>query len=283
MLIDGDVLCYKVALGGEYAVNWASEGQPELWTVWADAEETKARFKSAIYSLKEKLGADWAIIAVTKDTENFRKAFLPSYKDNRSNNRRPILLHELRKFCTEHFEALSDPRLEADDILGILATGGSFNGECVESPECILVSADKDMRTIPGDHYHVETGQKFRVSEIDATYFFLSQALGGDITDNYTGCEGIGRERAEQVLKAGEAWEQYTHTLKSGPRKGTEEVRWRKIKARDQWHTVVSHYQKAGFTEEDAIVQARCARILTRDLYNDKTGEITLWQPPPSK
>lgn len=280
LLIDGDVLCYKVALGGEEAVNWADEGQPDLWTVWADAAETKARFKSAIYALKDKLNADWAVIAITRDTDNFRKKLLPTYKGDRSKQRKPLLLEELRTFCLVHFGALHDPRLEADDILGILATGGTFQGESYKLGTTVIVSADKDLKTIAGEHYHVEQRVGFRMGYEDAYLFFMSQALGGDITDNYQGCEGIGRERAEQALRDGVAWEQYEHTFKSGPRKGLVEKRWRKIEARDWWHTVVSHYEKAGLTEEDALVQARCAHILTADLYDDTTGEIKLWQPP---
>jgi len=43
------------------------------------------------------------------------------------------------------------------------------------------------------------------------------------------------------------------------------------------WPVVVAAFEKQGLTEDDALVQARLARILRP---NDYDGEsITLWQP----
>ena len=42
---------------------------------------------------------------------------------------------------------------------------------------------------------------------------------------------------------------------------------------------MLTAFHKAGLTEEDALVQARVARILRADDYNFKNGEITLWEP----
>jgi DNA polymerase-1 len=45
------------------------------------------------------------------------------------------------------------------------------------------------------------------------------------------------------------------------------------------WQAIVTTYEKAGLTEDDAIIQARCARILRyEDIDNE--GEIILWTPP---
>lgn len=287
ILIDGDLLCYQVALSAEHATNWADAGDPELWTVHADAEETRSRFKAAIYGLKTDLGADWAEIAITKDTENFRKKVLPTYKGNRSANRKPILLAHLRQFCIDHFGALWDARLEADDILGILATGGAISewratGTAQLLGEVIIVSADKDLKTIPGLHYNPEHPERGVVNVVpyQADRFFMAQALGGDITDNYTGCPGIGYERAEEWLAKGVRWESYEHVFKTGKRKGLSETRWREFgptAAMTDWEAVVSAYKKAGLTEQDALVQARCARILRAEDYVD--GEVKLWSP----
>jgi DNA polymerase-1 len=42
---------------------------------------------------------------------------------------------------------------------------------------------------------------------------------------------------------------------------------------------VVAAYEKAGLTEEDAIVQARVARILRYEEFNQKKEEVLLWNP----
>lgn len=274
------MLCYQVALSGEYAANWADEGQPDLWTVWASETDVKSRLKSAIYTLKEEVGASWAVVVVTQDSENFRKTLLPSYKENRSSNRKPIMLSLLRKYCVDHFEGLSDPRLEADDILGILQTGGEFAGQSVpEGHESLIVSGDKDMKTIPGLHLNIERRREgvFEISQDAADEFHMIQALAGDITDNYAGCPGIGMERAKRIIKERIAVRSFEHVFKSGPRKGLSETRWEEYGAEDLWHSVRTHYEKAGLTEEDALVQARCARILRSSDYVN--GEVKLWEP----
>ena len=71
------------------------------------------------------------------------------------------------------------------------------------------------------------------VTEEDANYNHLLQALTGDAVDGYSGCPGIGIKRASRLLDADASWD-----------------------------SVIAAYDKAGLTEEDALVQARVARIL---------------------
>jgi DNA polymerase-1 len=47
----------------------------------------------------------------------------------------------------------------------------------------------------------------------------------------------------------------------------------------DLWDKVLQAYDKKGYTEAEALQQARCARILRHGEYNKKTGEVKLWQP----
>jgi DNA polymerase-1 len=46
-----------------------------------------------------------------------------------------------------------------------------------------------------------------------------------------------------------------------------------------EWQTVVNTYEKAGMTEEDALLNARMAFILRDGYYNKETKEIKLWTP----
>ena len=45
------------------------------------------------------------------------------------------------------------------------------------------------------------------------------------------------------------------------------------------WKTVVSAFEKQGLSENDALTQARVARILRAEDYNFKTHKPILWTP----
>lgn len=280
LLIDGDVLCYRIGFSAEEVINWADKGSSEeTLTVHVNASEVKARLKAAIYALKEKLNADWAVVCVTRDTENFRKAILPTYKENRTSSRKPIALKMLRQFLIDHFGALHHPKLEADDILGILQTGGAFGPEDGSLlGETTIVSSDKDLLGVPGKHYRLNDERLETVTELGAEEWHATQTLAGDITDNYAGCPGVGMERALKAINEGYGWNSYEHVFKSGPRKGLVETRWEQFAASSLWEIIVTHYLRAGLTEADALVQARCAWMLRAENWNNATQEITLWE-----
>ena len=42
---------------------------------------------------------------------------------------------------------------------------------------------------------------------------------------------------------------------------------------------MVRPFKKAGLTEDDALVQARVARILRAEDFNFETQEVILWNP----
>jgi hypothetical protein len=73
---------------------------------------------------------------------NFRREVDPTYKLNRQ-TRKPLCYAALRQRVEGKYNCLAMPGLEADDIMGILATkpGQVHN---------IIVSQDKDMKGIPG-------------------------------------------------------------------------------------------------------------------------------------
>lgn len=276
LLIDADVVCYEVAMSAEVAINWAEIGEPDLWTIHAKQGETEDRFRAAIAALQEVTNCDEAVLCLTDASANWRLSVYPAYKSNRSGKRKPMLLPVLRELALAEFKTFLRPSLEGDDCLGILATHPKLI-----PGEKVVATKDKDLKTIPGTHYN--WGKPvlglFEVSPEEADAFHLRQALAGDATDGYPGCPGIGMDTAQDRLKDGVAWESYPHEFKSGPRKGTVETRWRKIEATSPWHTVVSHYEKAGLTEADALVQARVARILRSTDFNFQTKEPILWEP----
>lgn len=269
-LIDGDIFAYEVAAGSEEPINWGDG----LWTLHAWEGPARSALTSRIEQLAEKVGATRIIVALS-DTENWRKKLLPSYKENRQTQRKPLLLKVLKEHLCESFETCVQSGLEADDVLGILATCPDLKGDKV------IVTKDKDLKTIPGLHYlaHKEDLGVFEVSPSEADDWHLIQTLAGDVSDGYSGCPGIGVETARKIIEEPFGWEQYEHTFTSGKRAGETELRWRKIEVATKWEAVVSHFIKAGLSEEEALTQARVARICRACDFDFENEQVKLWNP----
>lgn len=248
LLIDGDVLAYTMAASKEIAV----ELEPDYWHWWVNIEEVKAAINGEIATYLDELGADSYVLALTDSDGNFRKTILPTYKGKRANVKKPVALMEIREWMQREHETFLRPGLEGDDVMGILATWPKF---IQERGKPIIVSIDKDMKTIPGTYVRdLETGPVV-ITEEEADYWHMYQTLTGDQTDGYGGCPGIGPKRAEAALAAAEE----------------EGV--------PLWDTVVNLYRKAKMGEDEALVQARVARILRASDYNFKERKPILWSP----
>lgn len=241
LLIDGDILLYKIAMNNEVETHWGDG----LWTLHSDANICKADVDLVIEDLGSSLEADDYVVALT-DSKNFRKDVLPTYKNNRKDKRKPLALKELREYVIKKHRGIVWDNLEADDVMGIMAT------EPTEE-ERIVVTIDKDLKTVPcnlsSDGLNVE-----RIPERLADYWFMIQTLTGDKVDGYDGVEGIGIKTAEKLIK------KYTN-----------------VPLLDLWKIVKKIYVDKGYTEAEALQQARVARILRHGDYNKKTGEVKLW------
>ena len=241
LLIDADVLLYQYSTAVEEVYEW----EPDRFTLSADAKEAKERLDIAVMELKDDLEADDFVMCLS-DTENFRKVILPTYKSGRKKTRKPVCYLELKEYVQDVYRSRLLPGLEADDVLGILMTGRRIKGEK------IIVSIDKDLNTIEGLHYNPwkDDPEVYDVSKEEADYNHLFQTLTGDSTDGYSGCPGIGPKRAERILDDS-----------------------------CTWASVVETYEKAGLGEEEALTQARVARILRKKEWNERRKEVRLWTP----
>ncbi len=253
LLIDGDIDAYKIAARNQTTTDWGDGVQG----VVTDATEAKAQIDVTYKRLKKMLGATRLIVGLS-DSTNFRKEILPSYKGNRKNVIKPALLAELKQYLTDNYEVFKRPTLEADDVLGILATMGDEKG-LIEG-ERIVVSEDKDLKSIPGMLFnprHPERGT-VEISVEQADLEHMRQTLTGDSTDGYGGCPGIGAAKVDKVLT-------------------------KKTEGDTLWSLVVAAYVKKGLTEADALVQARVARILRATDYDFINKRPVLWTPPQAK
>lgn len=258
LLIDGDIVAYKAAFHTERPINWGDG----TWGLSADEEEAGTYADNLIESWAEDLSADRVIVCLSDPKENWRKEILPTYKAPRGNVRKPVLLDWLRNDYMEgNYETFRRPTLEADDVMGILST--ATNGAGLKGFERIIVSEDKDMKTIPGLLLNprdlkggikaVDALQHITVQDADASHWM--QTLCGDQVDNYTGCPGVGEKTATKILAA--AWETGTSL----------------------WAAIVETYAKRDLDEDFALTQARVARICRASDYDFKRKEVILWNP----
>ena len=195
--------------------------------------------KRELTKLENKLGSLSTLILFFTDSINFRKKILPEYKGHR-NRKKPCGYKRVINALRKEYKVILKPTLEADDTMGIYAT---------KYPGNIIASPDKDMRQIPGKLYNFD--ETFTIDKDEGAKWHLIQTLAGDQTDGYGGVPGIGVKRAETLFKD----------------KGYS------------WKTVVGAFVEKNLTEEDALVNARLAKILTADDYDFKKKEPILWSP----
>lgn len=245
LLLDADILVYQSAAVHQRVTDWGDD----TVTVTTDSlEEAINTIQNAVDQFQQTLKAG-RIVFCLSDSDNFRKALLPTYKANRPV--KPVLVAPLKEWLRANTRCYQKPTLEGDDVLGILATHPTL----IKGPK-IMVSIDKDMKTIPGTIYNPGRDTLDTVSPEEADYWHMFQTITGDPTDNYKGCPGVGPKGADKALQ--EAVDQ----------------------GRPLWEAVVDTYARKGLTEGDALVQARVARILRHTDYNFKTKEPRLWEPP---
>lgn len=252
ILCDADIVAYKASIVNEKHYDFGDTGVAEH----LDHDGCIRNVEQLINGYADRLKADRVLICLSDPEVNFRKQLNPTYKSNRKDTVPPQMLAWIKEYLENEYQSFRRPRLEADDIMGILATSGD---RFIEGKR-IIVSEDKDMRTIPAlvfNPNHPDLGV-LDVSRLDANRFHMWQAVVGDPTDGYGGCPGVGKggrfvEFAESILAA--------------------------TTAQELWDLVLMAYASVGLTEDDAIMQARMARILQDGDYNYKTKGIRLWNP----
>ena len=182
---------------------------------------------------------DPTLILFFSDSKNFRKDLYPDYKGHR-NRKKPCAYRRVINELANRYEVIIMPWLEADDSLGVYATA---------YPDCILCSPDKDMRQIPGRLYDMNETITIDKTEGDKWHFI--QTLAGDQTDGYAGVPGYGVKTAAKYLEK----EGYT------------------------WEMIVKAFESKGMSEDDALVNARLAKILQAENYDFTKHEPIPWCP----
>ena len=175
-------------------------------------------------------------------TKNFRKKIYPDYKGHRM-KRKPLGYKRLVNYCRENHNFKLIEGLEADDTIGIEATRFA-------DPSNIIVSPDKDMRQIPSALWNL-TDDVVEITKDDGDRWHLIQSLSGDPTDGYSGCPGIGVKRATELLDKNE----------------------------NKWEAVCKAYRDRGLSDDDALLNARLAKILQKEDFDHDRNQPILWTP----
>lgn len=178
-LIDADSLLYRVG--------FAAEEEHE--------KIAKARLDETLEMLIfQDLEKCTAYQLFTSGSYNFRYniAITVPYKGNRSDLKRPKHLEALKEHIVVKWDANVSFNKEADDDVCIAAH---------EEPYSIIAHIDKDLDQIPGSHYNYVKKEFYNIGKFEGLKNLYKQALVGDVADNIKGVKGIGKVKAEKILK----------------------------------------------------------------------------------
>jgi 5'-3' exonuclease len=249
LLIDGDQFVFTAAVAIEREIRWDADNH----VLYSNPELAWVNFEAMIARIFERFETKDHALAFSSST-NFRYDVDPTYKANRKGARKPMCYASVRELCDEHYNTITMEGLEADDVMGILATKPG-------NAQRIIVSQDKDLKTIPGTLW---TGKDvLQITETEADYNHMYQTLIGDSTDGVKGCPGVGPVKAEKILNPEPTGE--TLTIE-----GYQGLLWKQV---------VKTYEKAKLTEEYALQQARLVRILRWEDWDQENRKAILWSP----
>ena len=239
LLIDCDFLAYKAAQACEEGIDFGED----VIVTQSNFSSVLKIFEREIKKVKTAMMDD-DLILYFSSTENFRKKIYPDYKGHR-NRRKPLGYRRLVNHCRDNYNFVCRKGLEADDAIGIDATNPKY-----ASLDNIVVSPDKDMKQIPGVLWNL-TDDVEEITKEDGDKWHLIQSLAGDPTDGYSGCPGIGVKRALELLN----------------------------KHDSKWEAICQAFRERGLSDDDALLNARLAKILQHENYDYDREEPILWTP----
>ena len=113
----------------------------------------------------------------------------------------------------------------------------------------IALEKYKDLNQIAGLHYNPTLKEFYGITKKQADYNFYYQCLVGDSTENYKGAPTYGDVKTKKTL----------------------------TRKKNLWKVVKDCFKEQGLTEDDALTQARLARILRNTDYDFKKKQPILW------
>jgi len=176
----------------------------------ASGEPTNAvyGFSGFLCSLLEQTSTEHVAVAFDESlSTSYRNEIYPEYKANRD----PAPLDLKRQFAWARsvaeamgLQCFSDPRYEADDLIGTLAGHWRERGHSI----CVVTS-DKDLAQLVGEGdywWDYSRNQKLNARQLTDKFGVMPEqmadflALTGDSVDNIPGVPGIGPKSASALL-----------------------------------------------------------------------------------
>lgn len=239
LLIDGDQFLMRATAAVEKETRWDDQNH----VLYSNENEAFDTLKGMIERIFTRFDSrEHALCFGTGPY--FRHDIDPAYKAGRT--RKPLCYALMRDMVEKEYHCITMHGIEADDVMGILATKPGTR-------QRVIVSQDKDMKSVPTTVWNGE--HVITYSETEADYFHMYQTLTGDVTDGYKGCPGIGPKKATEILDKAM---QVDGVL---------------------WPRVVGTFEKAKLTADDALKQARLARILRWSDWDGENKKPVLWTP----
>lgn len=270
-LIDADTLVYAVCSVCEIGDD---EAGYQIDLVYA--EETAI---NKIKMILEETGCSDAELHFTAG-KNFRYLVDPNYKSNRSDQRTPVGLGDLKAILTAmFFQSKIHTEIESDDY--VVWAKKYFPAKY------ILCAVDKDvLNSVSGEHYNYYKNDKYSIKpkwvttcEKTPNIWFHFQVLMGDSGDGIPGIPGMGPVKAIEAISKDlavtakavrkEKYKSSTDLLKVC----LDENLFCDLDLTNLWDIVVSTYEANNLTEKDAV---RMARLVSMHQLN-KEGDLDLW------
>ena len=239
-LIDGDIIAFRSAISAQ-----------ETWD-----DEIVIDSRKAIRNADKLIGewmhgsrAKMPILTLSpKNGGNFRKVINSDYKANRKGTDKPVAYNAVIEHLENNYKVSRIEGLEADDVMGIHGSNPRLKGS-------VVITIDKDLLTVPCKLFNpMKMKRPQLIRPFSADHAWMIQTLMGDKTDGYAGAKGIGPKKAEAALA----------DCANVPQ---------------MWEAVIALYEKQGQGREEAILNARMARILRYEDYDEDNHQIKLRSP----
>lgn len=192
-IVDGDVLIYR-ACGKATKENL----------------DVKTTFDEIYNEIKRDTGCDEYSLHISGHG-NFRKEIKQPYTEYKGKRKdKPENFRECKDYVITTYKPTTVDKLEADDTASIEATK-----YLKENQLFMLITLDKDWKTISGLYYNVLYNNLIAVSKTEAAAFFHEQLLTGDSVDNIPGIYGVGPIKAKKLLENKTLIEQFACVIKA--------------------------------------------------------------------
>lgn len=157
-------------------------------------ENALANAKRIIEYIKTSCKSENATLFLTDSGETLKHklAVTVKYKGNRDPLAKPKQYKEIREYIEKNYSSICVKGFEADDVIYSYATK--------LKQEFIIVSIDKDLQLIPGQHFNFVTGVVTFITQKEAEVNFFRLMLTGDAADNIKGIDKVGPVTANRIL-----------------------------------------------------------------------------------